>query len=163
MNGDTRYQIDVANEQTLLAVDESRLRAAVAEVLSDARQTAATVSVAVVDDATIHELNRTYLQHDYPTDVLSFSLAAPGEPIDGQIVVSAETARGQAADWGWSAEHELLLYVVHGALHLTGYDDQTRADAHEMRAAERKILARLHVEFPETAELSAEREERNAT
>ncbi len=166
VNPNALHNIDLANEQTVLAVDDVPLRRAVEIVLEDSGQAAATVSIAVVDDPTIHELNRAYLRHDYPTDVLSFSLGEPGEPIDGQIVVSAETAMARAAEYGWPAEHELLLYVVHGALHLVGHDDKSPDAKSAMRAAERRILAMLNISQPDSSDSTDEttsHEEQQAT
>ena len=68
------------------------------------------LSVAVVDDPTIHELNRQFLDHDYPTDVLSFLLERDGDALEGEVVVSADT-RGPRRSNGWPADDELLLYV----------------------------------------------------
>lgn len=109
--------------------------------------------MAVVDDATIHELNRRYLDHDYPTDVLSFFVDfvenhPVGEHIEGEIVVSADTARATAKQVGWKAHHELLLYIVHGMLHLVGYEDHNRRAAREMRQKEREVLAALGLPPP---------------
>lgn len=125
-------------------VDQERLRMAVQHVLEEAGVENAEVSVAVVDDATIWRLNREHLQHDYPTDVLSFRLddETDDEPLEGQLVVSYEMASARAAEFEWSPADELLLYVIHGALHLVGYDDHERQDLQEMRAAEQRHLAR---------------------
>ena len=78
----------------------------------------AAISLAVVDDETIRRLHERYLGIDEPTDVLSFPLSSSGEALEGEIVASAETAARRAVEFGWRAEDELLLYVVHGALHL---------------------------------------------
>jgi probable rRNA maturation factor len=146
--GHASYRVDVANE-TDTVIDAARLAAAVQTALADARCEAATVSVAIVDDATIHRLNRQFLEHDYPTDVLSFPLAEPPH-LKGEIVTSVDTARREADSAGWRAEDELLLYVVHGALHLVGHDDYEPSEAAAMRAAERAVLARLGVAIPAT-------------
>ncbi|HWA98836.1 MAG TPA: rRNA maturation RNase YbeY [Pirellulales bacterium] len=126
-------------------VDLQRLRAGVEWVLRDAGIARATVSVAIVDDATIHELNVRYLAHDWPTDVLSFLLESGEDSLEGEIVVSTDTATSMARELGRSPADELLLYVVHGALHLVGYDDQDDASRADMRAREASILARLGV------------------
>jgi probable rRNA maturation factor len=138
-----RWIIDVADEQSVLKADRHRIRLAVERVLEQAAVRRAEISVAVVEDSTIRELNHRYLDHDCATDVLSFVLAHCEERLDGQIVVSAEMARSQAARYGWSPADELLLYIVHGALHLVGYDDATPADRAEMRRQERTVLARF--------------------
>ena len=101
----------------------------------------ATISLAIVDDATIRPLNARYLGHDYATDVLSFVLEQSDEELDGEIIVSAETAASSAARFGWQAADELLLYVIHGALHLVGCDDLEPALQTRMRQREREHLA----------------------
>jgi probable rRNA maturation factor len=136
-------QIDITNEQSRLPIVEERLRQAVVAVLAGEGRSAATISVAVVDDPTIHELNRRFLAHDYPTDVLSFVLEESDDGLEGEIIVSADTATACAPRYGWSADNELLLYVIHGTLHLVGYDDHEPADIALMRAAEIRYLAQL--------------------
>ena len=136
------FTISLIN-QTDVAVDEARLEAAIRRVIVDTDYDEVVVSVAIVDDETIHELNRQFLEHDYPTDVLSFVLEDEPPRLEGEIVVSVDTARQNAAEAGWSADAELLLYVVHGALHLAGYRDKTPEDAAEMRSAEAAVLDQL--------------------
>jgi probable rRNA maturation factor len=135
--------VEIADDQSAHAFDQSRLKKAVREVLKDAGVRSGEISIAIVDDPRMHELNRQYLDHDYPTDVLSFVLERDeaGGTLDGEIVVSAEYAAREAARYGWTADDELLLYVIHGALHLVGHDDQTPEGAAAMRAAETKHLA----------------------
>jgi probable rRNA maturation factor len=133
-------RVEVCNQQAELEVSRRRLAAAVRRVLVEAAVGAARISLAVVDDPTIHELNREFLGHDYATDVLSFLLERQPETLEGEIVVSAETAAAAAPRFGWSAPEELLLYVIHGALHLVGYDDHSAAERAEMRARERAHL-----------------------
>jgi probable rRNA maturation factor len=135
------HRIDLANEQDHLELDESRLRAAVERVLAGESVPKATVSLAIVDDPTIRELNRIYLGHDESTDVLSFALGSGSGDCDGEVIVSADTAAAAAGRFGWSAADELLLYVVHGTLHLVGYDDTNAAAQAKMRAKEQVYLA----------------------
>ena len=143
------FDVALANRQSAHPVDEPRLLTAVRSILTDAAGLErATVSVAVVDDATIHELNRRFLNHDWPTDVLSFVLDETDGSLEGEIILSADTAAASAPEFGWSAADEQLLYVIHGTLHLVGYDDQTDVAAAEMRAAEARYLERLGVRFP---------------
>jgi probable rRNA maturation factor len=134
------FQISITNVQTTHAIDCDRLEAAVRTVLEEEGAKSATISVAVVDDATIHRLNRYYLQHDEPTDVLSFVLDENEKTLDGEIVISANTAAATAARFGWTIGDELLLYVVHGTLHLVGYDDRAPEALREMRDRERHYL-----------------------
>lgn len=142
------FEIEFANRQRHWQPDEQRLVAAARTVLGEQQVTRATISLAVVDDPTIHALNRQYLQHDYPTDVLSFRLDDDPNHLNGEVVVSADTAARQAVDYGWRPDDELLLYVIHGILHLVGYDDKDLEDREMMRQQERHFLARFGLKPP---------------
>ena len=137
------FEISLVNEQSRHPVDEEELCEAARAVLTDSRFDSATLSIAVVDDPSIHELNRRYLDHDWPTDVLSFVLDEQGNHLKGEVIISAETAARAAAEAGWPTAAEQLLYVIHGTLHLVGYRDKTPTDAEQMRRAEAKYLRQL--------------------
>ncbi len=103
---------------------------------------AVSLDVLVTDDAGIREVNRRHLDHDWATDVLAF----PGteRPWEGaSLLLSAETARREAAARGHAAADELALYAVHAVLHLLGHDDHDPARRRRMRAAERRWLGAL--------------------
>lgn len=111
----------------------------------------AEISLAIVDDAEIHALNRRFLQHDYPTDVLSFVLERTNESLDGEVIVSTETAITRCGEFGWTAAEELTLYAIHGTLHLLGYDDKSPEDRQQMRKRERFHLANVVRQLPPPA------------
>lgn len=134
------HRIKIADRQQRLTFDRPRLRQAVKAVLEGEGIGKAQISVAIVDDPCIHELNRRFLNHDEPTDVLSFVLEQRSGFVEGEIVVSADTAASRAGEFNWPPEDELLLYVVHGTLHLAGYDDKTPELRGEMRRRERHYL-----------------------
>ena len=106
-------------------------------------------TVVITDDQGIQELNRDFLGYDTPTDVLSFSaregddafVSAP-EVGDywGDVIVSYPRASEQAAEQGHAVDDELELLVVHGVLHLLGYDHETEEDRAEMWARQQEIL-----------------------
>ena len=146
--------IQVRFETTADEVAESDLIEATTKVLQQHDQGVATISIAVIDDDEMHELNRRFLDHDYPTDVLSFRLSDVNEPLDGEIVVSIDTARTQAADHQWPVSAELMLYVVHGTLHLLGYDDHQEDERRTMYQTQRRILAELGHPMNDDDELS---------
>ena len=112
------------------------------------------VSVTLTDNAYIHELNRDYRGIDRPTDVLSFALRESEEPeivggpeIDvlGDLVISVERAREQAAEYGHSLRREIAFLTVHGMLHLLGYDHIEEADREEMEGEQRFVMERLGI------------------
>ncbi|NIP85372.1 MAG: rRNA maturation RNase YbeY [Planctomycetales bacterium] len=135
--------VELINETQDASLEQERLVGAVQHVLQSESISSAEIGIAIVDDAKIHELNLQYLGHDYPTDVLSFPLGANQHPLQGEIAVSLDTARAAAAAYGWSVQDELLLYVVHGTLHLVGYDDQDPPSARRMRARQHELLSQL--------------------
>ncbi len=87
----------------------------------------------VSGDHELQTLNRDFLSHDYPTDVLSFPSGSPAGPL-GDIAISADRAREQAAEHGHSVTEEISILLLHGVLHLTGLDHET--DRGKMRRAE---------------------------
>ncbi len=121
-------------------------------VIAAEEPASAELTVVLVDDAEIHRLNREFLGHDWATDVITFFDDAPadgtpstgvrgrGKKISGELVLSVETARREAARQGWDIGAELLLYCVHGWLHLCGYDDLTDVERPQMRQREREVL-----------------------
>ena len=138
-------EVAINDDQETLVIDPDQLRRAISTILGDAGLETATISLAVVDDPTMHELNRRFLKHNYPTDVLSFVLEDDGQKLDGEVIVSADYAVRSAPDYGWSAADELLLYVIHGTLHLVGYDDLDDESCAKMRERERHYLSQFGV------------------
>lgn len=141
-------RIDVALDHEPFAVDVERLRKAVSLILKDAGFKRGAISLAIVDDGTIHDVNRKFLNHDEPTDVISFVLEEDDAGIEAELVLGADTAARTAAELGVSPDDELLLYAIHGALHLVGYDDLSDEPRVEMRAAEQKYLTQFGVVLP---------------
>lgn len=133
-------RIEISNEHAF-PLDEARLKKGVLTVLKDAGIEDGEISIAIVDDAEMHALNRKYLDHDYPTDVLSFVLEEDDGLLDGEIIASSDYAAREAEIYKWTAEDEILLYVIHGSLHLVGYDDLEPTSKQKMREAERYYLA----------------------
>ncbi len=111
----------------------------------------ADLSVAVVSDTEIAELHEKYMNIKGATDVLTFDLAekrhmgANGRHVEGEIVVSADTAKRRAEERAHPVAAELALYVVHGTLHLLGMDDATEQQAMKMHEMEDEILAAIGV------------------
>ncbi len=140
--------IEISNRQTAVTFEARRMHQAAEAILRDAGVSDARLSLAIVDDPTIHQLNRRYLEHDYPTDVLSFLLERDADRLEGEVIVSADTAARSAAEYAWSADDELLLYVIHGTLHLIGHDDATASQRESMRGQERRYLVQFGLEPP---------------
>jgi probable rRNA maturation factor len=145
-HGSSMIHIAIANQQKLLPIDRRAIRRVIVQILRDHEIREAEFSVAIVDASTSHEVNREFLGHDYPADVISFPLDHAKGQLEGELVLCADVAVDQAKRYGWKAEEELLLYVVHGTLHLVGYDDLSTGPRRTMRAKERHYLAELGIE-----------------
>jgi probable rRNA maturation factor len=91
------------------------------------------ISVLIVSDRRMASLHRQFMNEPGPTDVITFQ--------HGEIFISAETARHNARRFGNALTHELRLYVVHGLLHLHGFDDRDKTSARQMETVQRRILA----------------------
>lgn len=110
-------------------------------------------SLMLTDDAQIQELNRNWRGKDKPTNVLSFPAfpVVPGDPLPpmlGDIVLAIETISREASLEKKPFEHHLTHLIVHGFLHLLGYDHETDEEAEVMEAMERRVLARLAIPDP---------------
>jgi len=95
----------------------------------------ADINVILVSDKRIAQIHRQFMNEPGPTDVITFQ--------HGEIVVSVETAKRQARQFGTTLEHELRLYVVHGLLHLHGFDDKTASGAAEMKRVQERLVRSL--------------------
>ncbi len=112
------------------------MRRAILAILRDADIHAAQISIAIVDDPAIAKLHEEFLDDPEPTDVLSFVLEQSEGVLEGEVVASADTAAVNARHYRCTPEEELLRYVIHGTLHLVGYDDITPSKRAVMRKKE---------------------------
>lgn len=146
-------QVFVENAQTEVPVvpEMNRLIERVIATAAEQESLASgEVSILLVDDREIQRYNARYRGVDQPTDVLSFSMlegeSLPSQEIPqllGDILISMPRAVSQAAEFGHSLERELGFLVVHGFLHLLGYDHDTPEAEQEMFARQERVLARL--------------------
>ncbi|UCC30392.1 MAG: rRNA maturation RNase YbeY [Phycisphaerales bacterium] len=162
MDEEPAYDIAVTRASGDAPGCEALLREAIEATLHRHRTPAVRISVGLVDDAHMARLNELYRNSKGTTDVLSFDLrddpstplvsngepkrVAPGTaggPVEGEIVVSVDTAAREARKRGHALEAELALYAVHGTLHLLGYDDRHEPDAAHMHDIEDYILSEI--------------------
>lgn len=133
--------INVFNSSSLARAPRKLLTNAVREVLTDYGRKEAEINVILLDDEEIHKLNKQYLDHDMPTDVITFSLGE--ETLEGEIYIGCQTAAEQARDYRVSMTDELTRLAIHGALHLLGFDDATQEERANMSELENKFLAKV--------------------
>lgn len=133
--------IEIFNSSSLKYLPIKKAQKAVETTLKGESVSNAEVNVIYMDDPDIHQMNQEYLNHDYPTDVITFPLNET--PLEGEIYIGAETAVKQAEEYKVSLTNELLRLVIHGTLHLCGYDDATDEERHDMHLLENKYLGLL--------------------
>jgi probable rRNA maturation factor len=105
---------------------------------------AGVITIALVDDAEMRRLHRQHMNLDSTTDVLTFDLReTKTAALEADLVLCVDEATRQARRRGHAVRHELLLYAIHGLLHLLGYDDHRAADAKRMHAREDELLTKL--------------------
>ena len=141
--------IEVLNRQRGKAVDAKRAAQLARAVLNSIGEPAATLTISFIRDRRMRQLNRAYRGLDAPTDVLSFAYHESADEIEsaasaghlGDLVISVETAERYAGELGLSFARELERLVIHGALHLAGYDHET--DNGEMNRLEKRLRKQL--------------------
>lgn len=124
-------------------LDEEALEELIRHVVREEAATLIHLSVVVADHDIVRELNRSYLDHNYNTDVLSFSLREESKEdlvVEGEVYVDLDTAAERHDEFDTSFEDEAARYMVHGLLHLLGYDDTTERGRKEMRKKENRYL-----------------------
>ena len=165
VSAEAGWKIAVVDRTEDPAASEQRLADVAGRVLRDEGVQHAEISVAVVDDAEMSRLHEDFLQIAGPTDVLTFpldgdSLEAWAGPIDarrgagqricGEVVIGGDTAVRVAGELGNPPSEEVILYLVHGLLHLCGYDHTNEVDAGIMETLEAEVLDKLGFADPYT-------------
>lgn len=145
------FLLEILDEQSFLEVDTDKIRTLCERIIGDSGAKTGRLGVILVDNETIQQYNRDFLQHDYPTDVISFPIEKrlDEKHLEGELLACTEVARDRAGEFGWSAQEEILLYIVHGTLHLVGFDDTTPDSCREMRQKEKEYLALVDIVVPD--------------
>ena len=151
--------IEITNQQKHLPVPRTQIaqiKRIVQKILRHEGVSRAVLSIVFVSDPQIRSLNKKFLKRFYATDVLAFDLSAKGGPasgggdgkrvflrpktLEGEIVISMGAAIRNAKIFKTSPQREMTLYIIHGILHLLGYDDHRPVDIRRMRAKEMKLM-----------------------
>lgn len=150
----SRWTVLIRREGNKIPFTAPELKSLVSSILSESAfsklpKQFSEISLLFTDDRTIHRLNLYYRGKDKATDVLSFPQEEDWDttmlsPSLGDLVISVQTARAQAREFGVSIEEEFLRLIIHGLLHLAGYDHEKvpAREAQRMRRAERKLMAK---------------------
>ena len=118
-------------------------------IFNDNNHIDANITIILSDDDRLYKLKKEYFNKDLLTDVISFNLEENGEPIEGEVYISFDRIKENAIKFNQSLEEELKRVIVHGCLHLLGFDDQTIKDKKQMTSLENHYL-----KYPTISELN---------
>ena len=116
------------------------MKAFVAKVFADEHVSIDCISYVFCSDTYLLKINRRFLSHESYTDIIAFPLSVPGQPISAEIYISTDRIQENAKEYGQTYQSELLRVMIHGVLHLCGYNDKTKLEQREMRAVENHYL-----------------------
>lgn len=120
--------------------NRGNLKACIAHLFEVEKQPLESLNFVFTNDEELLTINQQYLKHDYYTDIITFDLAAKGQPTQGDVYISVERVKDNAKQLGISFYKELHRVMFHGALHLCGYGDKTAKEEKKMREMENKYL-----------------------
>ncbi|HHT9108245.1 MAG TPA: rRNA maturation RNase YbeY [Candidatus Wunengus sp. YC63] len=148
-------KLEIINLQKHYPIDKNSIKKIVRNVLKSEKKDAE-LNVVFTDNKRIKEINKTFLGHDYATDVITFAYHEPflhkvflnEITITGEIIISVEMAKKLAQKHDCATEGEIALYLVHGLLHLFGYNDKQKKEAKKMHQREGELLSALGFRVP---------------
>jgi probable rRNA maturation factor len=135
-----RHEISISKLVRRLPLSEKRILQVTELVLKGEKIARSEISIAVVGDKRMADFAEKYARRRYRTDVFAFDLSDDARTLTGQIILNSELARDQAGKLKTDAGSELALYLVHGLLHLAGYDDHSKTEAEKMYLLSKKYL-----------------------
>jgi probable rRNA maturation factor len=139
-------KIFVANAHPSLEVDQDRLRSVGSLVLRQENRCRGGVNIILATDGDLQAMNRQYLGRDVPTDVMAFPMGGdvhPEDTVAGEIYVSLDRAQEQAREYSVTFVQEVERLIIHGLLHLCGYDHEEKEEAGRMRAREDQFVEKV--------------------
>lgn len=133
-----KFQIEVFNESSIKYLPKEKLIFCTNKTLEGEGIKEGEINIVLMNNEDIQQLNRKYLNHDYPTDVISFKY--DDKPLSGEIYIGAEVAKEQSSEFKVSLTNELMRLAVHGTLHLIGYEDDEQSKKEQMHKLENKYI-----------------------
>lgn len=128
-------------DRKLVLAQKTAIRAFVETIFKKEKKKLAHINYVFCSDAYLLNINRDFLSHDYYTDIITFGLSEPGEPVEAEIYISVDRVKDNAVQLGVSFKEEMLRVIFHGALHLCGYKDKKKSDITLMREKENHYLS----------------------
>lgn len=147
------FQIDLCNSTKKYSLSLPKWKKNTEKILKALGWKKAGISISFVGDRKSRVVNKEYLNHDWPTDVIAFSQLEGPRPKEvkdqsvylGDLVISLDVTARQSKEYGNSFDYELAFYICHGTLHLMGYDDKTPKEAARMEQKQKLILKKCGI------------------
>lgn len=127
-------------DSTITLKQRNRLKQFIEEVFKKEGKRLSCLNYIFCSDKYLLNINRQYLNHDYYTDIITFDISGKGEPLSGEIYISADRVKDNAAQLRTTISNEIHRVIFHGVLHLCGYKDKTRVQQKQMRLKENQYL-----------------------
>ena len=122
-------------------VDKKKIHSLVKEISNELKFSLINLEINFISSENIHQLNKTHLNHDYTTDIITFDYSDDFVQLDGEIFISVDDAETNSKKFKVNLKEELARLVIHGILHLLGFDDQSINDKKNMKRMENKLLS----------------------
>ena len=129
-------------DSALTLTSKTELKAFIETLFKKEKTPLATINYIFCSDKYLLSINQQFLNHDYYTDIITFGLHDKGTPVVAEVYISTDRVKENAATHGVTYSNEMLRVLFHGALHLCGYKDKSKADTLTMRAKEDEYLKR---------------------
>lgn len=123
-----------------IGLDKRKLHSLIQDVQKKEKFSISNLQVNILNAEYVLELNKKYLEHDYNTDILTFNYSESSDNLDGEIFISFQDALGNALKFNVNLDNEILRLIIHGILHLLGYDDQNADDKKMMASKEDNLV-----------------------
>lgn len=127
-------------DRKLVLAQKTTIQSFVETIFKREKKKLVRINYVFCSDAYLLNINRDFLAHDYYTDIITFGLSEPGEPVEAEIYISVDRVKDNANQLGVSFKEEILRVIFHGALHLCGYKDKKKSDIALMRQKENYYL-----------------------
>ena len=129
-----------SGDRSFVFPNKTHLKSFIASIFKKEKRELGSINYIFCSDDMLLKINQDFLQHNYYTDIITFGLNEPGEPIEAEIYVSIDRVKDNANQQSVSYQNEMQRVLFHGALHLCGYKDKKKSEIQEMRAKEDQYL-----------------------
>lgn len=127
-------------DRPFLFPNKTELKSFIVSIFKKEKKQLGGINYIFCSDEMLLKINQDFLQHNYYTDIITFGLSEPGEPIEAEIYVSIDRVKDNAIQHGVSYQNEMHRVLFHGALHLCGFKDKKKSEIIEMRQKEDQYL-----------------------